>query len=243
MARRLGVETVRGSGTHSPDFDKKGGTSAFREMLTALDQGYSVAITADVPKVARVCGLGIVKLASMSGRAIYPVAIATSPRRVLNNWDRSVVPLRSAAAPGSPALVRAPDADAAALRPRGALEGAQHGYRGCSRRRQTRRPRRVADGAGDAARYRADDGGALARCCFHRTGAGHAVLPEQAAKRSCVPRGADAAAPRRRDQRRAALIERIRARDLGVPSLRHRDLRGTRREAVAARRDHQFARR
>jgi lysophospholipid acyltransferase (LPLAT)-like uncharacterized protein len=89
----LGVEIVRGSGTHSPDFDKKGGTSAFREMLTALEEGYSVALTADVPKVARVCGLGIVKLASMSGRAIYPIAIATSYRRELNNWDRSAVPL------------------------------------------------------------------------------------------------------------------------------------------------------
>ena len=60
-------------------------------MLTALEEGYSVALTADVPKVARVCGLGIVKLASMSGRAIYPMAIATGRRRVLNNWDRSAV--------------------------------------------------------------------------------------------------------------------------------------------------------
>jgi len=92
-AHWLGVEAIRGSGTHSPDFDKKGGTSAFREMLTALEEGYSVALTADVPKVARVCGLGIVKLASMSGRAIYPMAIATGRRRVLNNWDRSAVPL------------------------------------------------------------------------------------------------------------------------------------------------------
>ena len=49
-------------------------------MLIALEEGYNVALTADVPKVARVCGPGIVKLASMSGRPIYPVAIATSPR-------------------------------------------------------------------------------------------------------------------------------------------------------------------
>lgn len=92
-AQWLGIEVIRGSGTQSPDFDKKGGASAFREMVTALEGGYNVALTADVPKVARVCGLGIIKLASMSGRAIYPMAIATGRRRVLNNWDRSAVPL------------------------------------------------------------------------------------------------------------------------------------------------------
>ena len=51
--------------------------SGFKEMLSALEEGYNVALTADVPKVARVAGLGIVKLASASGRPIYPVAIAT----------------------------------------------------------------------------------------------------------------------------------------------------------------------
>ena len=63
-AQWLGIEVIRGSGTQSPDFDKKGGASAFREMLTALEGGYNVALTADVPKVARVCGLGIIKLMS-----------------------------------------------------------------------------------------------------------------------------------------------------------------------------------
>ena len=48
-------------------------------MLDALEDGYNVALTADVPKVSRVAGLGIVKLAQHSGRPIYPVAIATQP--------------------------------------------------------------------------------------------------------------------------------------------------------------------
>ena len=55
-AQRLGVEVIRGSGTHGQDFDRKGGTSAFMELLTALQDGYNVALTADVPKVSRVCG-------------------------------------------------------------------------------------------------------------------------------------------------------------------------------------------
>src|SRR5262245_28541620 len=79
-AERLGVGTIRGSGHHSDDFLGKGGVSAFREMLAALEQGHNVALTADVPKIARVAGLGIVKLASASGRPIYPIAIATKRR-------------------------------------------------------------------------------------------------------------------------------------------------------------------
>jgi lysophospholipid acyltransferase (LPLAT)-like uncharacterized protein len=72
--------TIRGWGSLGDGFVRKGGVGAFREMLTALDKGYNIALTADVPKVARVAGLGIVKLAGASGRPIYPMAIATRHR-------------------------------------------------------------------------------------------------------------------------------------------------------------------
>jgi lysophospholipid acyltransferase (LPLAT)-like uncharacterized protein len=90
-AERLGTGTIRGSGTHGTDFHKKGGVTGFQQMLRALKAGYNVAVTADVPKVSRVAGLGIVKLAQLSGRPIYPMAIATSRRYVLNNWDRTTI--------------------------------------------------------------------------------------------------------------------------------------------------------
>jgi len=92
-AEWLGVATIRGSGHRSCGFLGKGGVSAFREMLSALDQGYNIALTADVPKLARVAGLGIVKLASASGRPIYPVAIATQRRFELKNWDHTTINL------------------------------------------------------------------------------------------------------------------------------------------------------
>jgi lysophospholipid acyltransferase (LPLAT)-like uncharacterized protein len=92
-ARRLGVEPVRGSGDHGRRFDLKGGVAAFKTMLTALQDGYNVALTADVPKVSRVAGPGIVLLGRMSGRPIYPAAVATSRRFTLKNWDRSAVNL------------------------------------------------------------------------------------------------------------------------------------------------------
>jgi lysophospholipid acyltransferase (LPLAT)-like uncharacterized protein len=116
-AERLGVEAIRGSGTHGTDFAKKGGIYAFKEILAALERGYSVALTADVPKVSRVAGLGIVKIAQTSGRPIYPMAIATRRRIVLDNWDRTTINLplsRGAGVTASPIHVPA-DADAATL--------------------------------------------------------------------------------------------------------------------------------
>jgi lysophospholipid acyltransferase (LPLAT)-like uncharacterized protein len=92
-AENLGIGTIRGSGAHNGEFQRKGGAAAFSEMLEALKEGYSVALTADVPKVARVAGMGVVKLAQYSGRPIHVLAIASSRRKVLNNWDRSAVNL------------------------------------------------------------------------------------------------------------------------------------------------------
>jgi lysophospholipid acyltransferase (LPLAT)-like uncharacterized protein len=92
-AEKLGIGTIRGSGAHNGEFHRKGGAAAFTEMLDALTQGFNVAMTADVPKVARIAGLGVVKLAQHSGRPIYPVAIASSRRVELNNWDRTAINL------------------------------------------------------------------------------------------------------------------------------------------------------
>lgn len=116
-AEWLGTEAIRGSGTHGTDFTKKGGAMAFAAMAAALREGYNVAMTADVPKVSRVCGLGIVKLASVSGRPIYPAAVATQRRIVLDNWDRTTIslPLGRCAMVGGPRINVPGDADATAL--------------------------------------------------------------------------------------------------------------------------------
>jgi lysophospholipid acyltransferase (LPLAT)-like uncharacterized protein len=92
-AEWLGVETIRGSGDHGTEFHRKGGVSAYRQMLDALAEGYNVALTADVPKVSRIAGPGIIRLARDSGRPIYPLALASSRRKILDNWDRSAVNL------------------------------------------------------------------------------------------------------------------------------------------------------
>jgi lysophospholipid acyltransferase (LPLAT)-like uncharacterized protein len=116
-AERLGIGTIRGSGAHNGEFHRKGGASAFTEMLAALEEGYNMALTADVPKIARVAGLGVVKLAQHSGKPIYPVAIATSRRVELDNWDRTAVnlPFSHIAMVAGEAIYVPKDADAAAL--------------------------------------------------------------------------------------------------------------------------------
>ena len=116
-AERLCIGTIRGSGDHRGRFDRKGGVAAFTGMLNALAEGYNVALTTDFPKVARVAGSGTVMLARSAGRPIYPVAVATSRRIQLNNWDRMAVNLpfsRMAIVVGEPIRVRA-DADKTAI--------------------------------------------------------------------------------------------------------------------------------
>jgi lysophospholipid acyltransferase (LPLAT)-like uncharacterized protein len=116
-AERLGVGTIRGSGNHAGGFVHKGGVAAFQGMIDALAEGYSVALSADVPKVSRKAGLGIIKLAQITGRPILPIAIATTHRVVLDNWDRSTINLPFGRGAGVvPQAVRVPsDADDAAL--------------------------------------------------------------------------------------------------------------------------------
>jgi lysophospholipid acyltransferase (LPLAT)-like uncharacterized protein len=116
-AEKLGIGTIRGSGAHNGEFQRKGGAAAFTEMLNALADGYNVALTADVPKISRIAGRGVVKLAQYSGRPIYAVAIASNRRVELDNWDRTAINLpfgRLGMVASEPIFVPR-DADATAL--------------------------------------------------------------------------------------------------------------------------------
>lgn len=116
--QRLGFGMIRGSGDSKGRHLKKGGVHALRAMLRVLKEGASVSLTADVPKgPARRCGLGIITLARLSGRPIFPVAVTTSRRIRLNSWDKATLNLpfsRGVFVTGEPISVAA-DADAAAL--------------------------------------------------------------------------------------------------------------------------------
>lgn len=117
VLRRLDVRAIRGSGARGRDPRLKGGSAALREMLRALAGGETVVMTADIPKQARTCGLGIVQLARFSGRPIVPIAVVSKRRIDFNSWDRASLGLpfgRGAMVFGAPIHVGR-DSDDAAL--------------------------------------------------------------------------------------------------------------------------------
>jgi lysophospholipid acyltransferase (LPLAT)-like uncharacterized protein len=127
-AEAFGLTTVRGSGAQRQDqIRKRGGMEALRAAIQTLKSGATLAMTADVPKVSRVAGQGIVTLAQISGRPIMPVAVVTSRRKDFDSWDRTSIGLpfgKGAIVFGTPISV-ARDADAAGLeRARLAVEDA-----------------------------------------------------------------------------------------------------------------------
>jgi lysophospholipid acyltransferase (LPLAT)-like uncharacterized protein len=92
--RELGIGAIRGSGAHGRKVREKGGAPAFLAMVRAIGRGQTMVLTADVPKVARVAGSGIVKLAQVTGRPIYPVAVTASRRfESRKAWDRTTIGL------------------------------------------------------------------------------------------------------------------------------------------------------
>lgn len=108
VLERLGVEPIRGSGGAGAKMRKRGGVAALREMLRRLSEGSSIVLTADVPKIARVCGDGIVTLARLSGRPIYPIAVVCRWRIDFRSWDRASLGLpfgRGAMVLGAPVRV------------------------------------------------------------------------------------------------------------------------------------------
>jgi hypothetical protein len=93
IVSELGVRAIRGSGASGRKTASKGGAGALLGMVRALKGGESVVLTADVPKVARVCGAGIIALARISGRPIVPLAVVTSRSLTARSWDKASIPL------------------------------------------------------------------------------------------------------------------------------------------------------
>lgn len=116
-AEAFGVGTIRGSGAHGRDFLRKGGISATKLAIDTLKSGINVAMTADVPKISRIAGLGVVTVAKYSGRPIFPIAIATRNRRLAKSWDRASIhlPFGPAAMVVGDGVQVSADADDAAL--------------------------------------------------------------------------------------------------------------------------------
>jgi lysophospholipid acyltransferase (LPLAT)-like uncharacterized protein len=83
----LGFGSILGSTT-------KGGSAVTRATLRALKKGECVGLTPDGPQGPRMrASPGIVQVARLAGVPIVPIAFAARPSKLINSWDRFMVPL------------------------------------------------------------------------------------------------------------------------------------------------------
>jgi len=113
---RMGVDVIRGSAAAAGKKRKdRGGSAAFREMISVLNDGATMSLTPDGPKGPRYrVKDGIVMLAKFSGAPILPVTYSARSAVVIKrSWDKFMVPLpfsRGVILWGNPIVVPA-DAD------------------------------------------------------------------------------------------------------------------------------------
>lgn len=104
IARRLGLETIRGSTT-------RGAARALLGMVAALREGREIAVTPDGPRGPRHSyAPGAVVAAQRAGAPIVAIAVAASHAWQLRSWDRFTIPkpfARVAIAYGEPRFVAA----------------------------------------------------------------------------------------------------------------------------------------
>ncbi len=91
--RNFDVIPTRGSGGRPDQSERKGGAGGLRSLIRFLSDGVSVCMTADVPKVARVAGHGIIALARLSQKAIVPIAVISKRHHIFSSWDRATIGL------------------------------------------------------------------------------------------------------------------------------------------------------
>lgn len=89
----FGITPIRGSGGRPDQSERKGGAGGLRALIRFLSEGTSVCMTADVPKVARVAGPGIITLARLSQKPIVPIAVISKRHHIFDSWDRATIGL------------------------------------------------------------------------------------------------------------------------------------------------------
>jgi lysophospholipid acyltransferase (LPLAT)-like uncharacterized protein len=107
----FGIDTIAGSDNRKP-------TAAMRALLRAVRAGQWIGITPDSPPGPRMRAKhGVAVLGRLTGVPVIPATYSASRRRVLDTWDRLVVPkpfARGVFLWGRPIVVP-PDADDAAI--------------------------------------------------------------------------------------------------------------------------------
>jgi lysophospholipid acyltransferase (LPLAT)-like uncharacterized protein len=88
----FGFSFIRGSAS-KPGRKNKGGTGALRAILRQLRLNECVGMTPDGPRGPRMrASSGVVAAARLAQVPILPVTYAVARRRVINSWDRFILP-------------------------------------------------------------------------------------------------------------------------------------------------------
>lgn len=88
----FGIGTVRGSAAKAGKKDK-GGSGALRVMVRQLKLNEYAGFTPDGPRGPRMrASTGVIAAARLAKVPILPVTYAVKRRRVLNSWDRFILP-------------------------------------------------------------------------------------------------------------------------------------------------------
>lgn len=86
LLQKFGFSTIRGSSSYRGEF-------ALRTMIRELEKGNDLAVTPDGPRGPRhIVQAGIITLAALTGCPIVPVGYKVKNKKILNTWDRFVIP-------------------------------------------------------------------------------------------------------------------------------------------------------
>ena len=86
VIEKFGFKAIRGS-------TSRGGNTAIRLLLHQLHEGNDIAVTPDGPRgPCHRAQPGITTLAQLSGCAIIPVGYRAMHKKVLNTWDKFIIP-------------------------------------------------------------------------------------------------------------------------------------------------------
>jgi lysophospholipid acyltransferase (LPLAT)-like uncharacterized protein len=88
----FGIGTIRGSAGKAGKKDK-GGMGALRSIVRQLKAGEYAGFTPDGPRGPRMrASVGVVAAGPQAGVPIVPFTYAVTRRRVINSWDRFILP-------------------------------------------------------------------------------------------------------------------------------------------------------
>lgn len=84
--KKFGLQPIFGS-------SHKGGSSALKEMVKAIQNGWDVAIVPDGPRGPRHrLQFGVIELARRTGNPILPLSFSASRKKFFKTWDRFLLP-------------------------------------------------------------------------------------------------------------------------------------------------------